>query len=555
MNHCRFFTIFTLAMLGASMPAALQAQSPNVGAASNQADTGGDQWRSSRLNWSGRDAAPDNQLRGASGAASRDVGGPTSSSVAVPSMTPLPEQSVSFRAAPATPSVATAAIQPSAPVANPNATPPANPFAAPATNPNVAPPANSFITPAANPNAAPISSNRLIEARKPEDIQNAPSGAPWNGNTVQEASYEPQMGPYPQSNASATPAGGYDSAPRDYYRTFSKYAPSDGYSPEVREWARRESASSTRKQPRASGGILSSASLVRAGRPGVNRSMQNRGGVRTVSYAPQMAPQGQSGQMSGPIMGDYEELPPGGNSSADGYSQGYGGTTSGDYVVDEYDSLGYPTGFYDQNGCVQNGCVPQCYPADNMCHLFECCWTKQRGIFIGGWTTQSYTWNPGRPADRFNGPVTMTDRSNDYQLNQQYLYLDRPTFTDGEGLDVGGRADMLFGTDARFTTTEGLENGVNRNNNSFYQLAFPQFYGEVAYNNLKVRMGHFYSPTGYFSVPTVNNFFNSLPYTFQYGEPFTQFGLLATWTANQHWTIGAGFNRGWDNMTGGNPNL
>lgn len=208
----------------------------------------------------------------------------------------------------------------------------------------------------------------------------------------------------------------------------------------------------------------------------------------------------------------------------------------------------------EENGCEKNGCGEE-EEEDDMCHLFECCWTKKAGIVIGGWTTQSYTWNPGRPVDRFNGPVTWTDRSNDYQLNQQYFYVDRPTNTDGDGWDFGARGDILYGTDARFTTEAGLENGINRNGNSFYQTAFPQFYGEVAYNNLKVKMGHFYSPVGYFVVPTINNFFNTLPYTFQYGEPFTHLGMLATWTANEHWTIGAGFIRGWDNFNSTNPNL
>jgi len=207
----------------------------------------------------------------------------------------------------------------------------------------------------------------------------------------------------------------------------------------------------------------------------------------------------------------------------------------------------------ESNGCESNGCAAA--EEDDMCHLFECCWTKERGITIGGWTAQSYTWNPGRPADRFNGPVTWTDRSNDYQLNQQYLYVERATNTDGDGWDIGGRADGMFGTDARFTTAAGLETGINNNGNRFYKTAFPQFYGEVAYNNLKVKMGHFYSPVGYFVVPTINNFFNSLPYTFQYGEPFTHMGMLATWTMNDHWTIGSGFIRGWDNFGGFNPNL
>jgi Putative beta-barrel porin-2, OmpL-like. bbp2 len=221
-------------------------------------------------------------------------------------------------------------------------------------------------------------------------------------------------------------------------------------------------------------------------------------------------------------------------------------------------------GSCDKNGCAEkNGCGEEsgCAgaaaddAAPEMCHLFECCFTKKWGLNIGGWTTQSFTWNTSNPADRFNGPVTWTDQANQYQLNQQYLFFDRPTNTGGDGWDLGGRVDLLYGTDYRFTTEAGLENKINTPNSPYMGLAIPQFYGEVAYNNLKVKLGHFYSPVGYFVVPTINNFFNTLPYTFQYGEPFTHTGMLATWTANEHWTLGGGFTRGWDNFSNANPHL
>ena len=47
-----------------------------------------------------------------------------------------------------------------------------------------------------------------------------------------------------------------------------------------------------------------------------------------------------------------------------------------------------------------------------------------------------------------------------------------------------------------------------------------------------------------------------LPYTFQYGEPFTHTGLLATYKVSDKFTWGNGFVRGWDNFdNSGNPNL
>jgi Putative beta-barrel porin-2, OmpL-like. bbp2 len=135
------------------------------------------------------------------------------------------------------------------------------------------------------------------------------------------------------------------------------------------------------------------------------------------------------------------------------------------------------------------------------------------------------------------------------------LYFDRPTNTGGDGWDIGGRVDLNYGTNARFDTEAGLENKINSPNHPYMNLALQQFYGEAAYNNLKVKFGHFLSPVGYFVVPTPQNFFNSLPYTFQYGEPFTHTGMLANWTPSEHWTFGAGFARGWDNFGNANPHL
>jgi hypothetical protein len=75
----------------------------------------------------------------------------------------------------------------------------------------------------------------------------------------------------------------------------------------------------------------------------------------------------------------------------------------------------------------------------------------------------------------------------------------------------------------------------------------PQLYGEVAYNNLKVKLGHFYTILGYEVVPSTGNFFYSHAYTMQYGEPFTHTGALATWAPNKCISIMGGITRGWDN--------
>lgn len=210
--------------------------------------------------------------------------------------------------------------------------------------------------------------------------------------------------------------------------------------------------------------------------------------------------------------------------------------------------------------CGESLCGEACGEADEMCHLhdiFEDCegnnWFTDCGFVLGGSAAASYTANFTQPLDNFNGPVTYTDRANEFQLNQIDLYLDKPTETsDEDPIDIGGRVEMLYGTNARFTTATGLEDEINQSR-SFYALAIPQFYGEVAINKTKIKAGHFYSPVGYCVVDTSVNPFPWLPYTFQYAEPFTHTGALATTQVTDKFSFGVGFTRGWDSWDRSNP--
>ena len=88
-------------------------------------------------------------------------------------------------------------------------------------------------------------------------------------------------------------------------------------------------------------------------------------------------------------------------------------------------------------GCGWGFCWPcGCLLSDlgEPCKLWEpCC--EDSGWVAGGWLAQSFTWNPYDPADRFNGPVTPTDRSNEYQMNELYGYIGKAANTEGCGWD------------------------------------------------------------------------------------------------------------------------
>src|SRR5262249_9155948 len=72
-----------------------------------------------------------------------------------------------------------------------------------------------------------------------------------------------------------------------------------------------------------------------------------------------------------------------------------------------------------------------------------------------------------------------------------------------------------------------------------------QAYVEIDCNQLKVKVGHFYSPLDYESAMAKDNFFVTHSYAFQYGEPTTQTGVLATKPINSWLSWTAGGVSGW----------
>ena len=184
--------------------------------------------------------------------------------------------------------------------------------------------------------------------------------------------------------------------------------------------------------------------------------------------------------------------------------------------------------------------------------LNDLCFFSSRCISAGGYLAQSYVWNPYQPNDRFNGPLTWTDRANDYQMNELYFYAGRAANTEGCGADWGWRTDVIYGTNYRWDTSAGFESHFG--NGQFYGLAVPALYGEVAYNDLTIKAGRFISPVGFYTVGQGMNFFSYIPYTYQYGEPFTHTGVWANYKYSDYFTYGGGVTHGWDNSDNtGNP--
>lgn len=193
---------------------------------------------------------------------------------------------------------------------------------------------------------------------------------------------------------------------------------------------------------------------------------------------------------------------------------------------------------------------------------------KESGMEVGGWINGGITYNANNPADGFNGTVTFADRANRFQLNQFNVFIQRAVPSEGSEWDIGGRFDFLFGTDAIYAQAFGIsafdENTgqpSQRGNwdlnlccksTRTYGIALPQAYLEAYVpvgNGLNVKVGHFYTPLGYETVPAPDNFFYTRAYILNSGEPFTHTGLLGNYTVNSNWSVLAGATTG--SATGG----
>jgi len=194
---------------------------------------------------------------------------------------------------------------------------------------------------------------------------------------------------------------------------------------------------------------------------------------------------------------------------------------------------------------------------------------KDAGIVIGGWANGGITYNATSPSNNFNGPVTFGDRSGEFQLNQLNMFIQRAVATEGSSFDLGGRFDIMFGTDSIFTQAYGVPafdvnhgqpmqrgnydlNLLGSYDNRFYDLALPQAYLESYIpvgTGLNLKVGHFYTPIGFETVPAPDNFFYTHAYTMQYGEPFTHTGLMGNYAINSNWAVMGGAVTG--SATGG----
>lgn len=194
---------------------------------------------------------------------------------------------------------------------------------------------------------------------------------------------------------------------------------------------------------------------------------------------------------------------------------------------------------------------------------------KDNGFQLGGWTQIGYQNNPdgaftgnGVFNNVYFGPGINLPNAREWHrlhLNQQGLYFGK--VADGSnGLGWGFRVESIFGVDGNEAQSFGNNLGAydfdTEWNHGAYEWSLPQLYGEVAYGNTSVKVGHFYTLLGYEVIPSGGNFFLSRQLTFYNSEPFTHTGALAATKVNDKLTLHYGWvlgmDTGFDQLADGN---
>jgi hypothetical protein len=202
------------------------------------------------------------------------------------------------------------------------------------------------------------------------------------------------------------------------------------------------------------------------------------------------------------------------------------------------------------SGILSGGCLGGLEGA-SLADLIGC--DKCSPIQFGGWSEAVYMDNNVPLSQSYNDLLSFDDVPDHLHLGQQWFYLGRTVDTTG-ALDLGGRIDVVYGTDAQKTQAFGNPRAGIRNAGTFdasldhgeYGWAIPQAYAELGGGDWSVKVGHFFTPLGYEVIPVTGNFFRSHSYTMYNSEPFTHTGVLTAYTGMEGLTIYNGWALGWD---------
>ncbi len=168
-------------------------------------------------------------------------------------------------------------------------------------------------------------------------------------------------------------------------------------------------------------------------------------------------------------------------------------------------------------------------------------------IDVGGWLAWGYYDNShGFEGQLGNTPLGFNNIASEPVIHQMWTHIGKEAQT-GQGIDLGFRADVLFGADGPNTVAFG-DGGWDASwaTSSQYGFAAPQLYGDLAVGKTRLKAGRFFTIMGYEVVQAPQNFFYSRAYTMNYNQPFTHTGFLLDRPLGRFIQLYGGWTAGWD---------
>jgi hypothetical protein len=162
-------------------------------------------------------------------------------------------------------------------------------------------------------------------------------------------------------------------------------------------------------------------------------------------------------------------------------------------------------------------------------------------MYLNGWFQTSFTASTDAVS---NQPMVWNDRANEFLFQQAWVRLGRRVLTTGTTEPTFGfQADVLIGSDYRFTLPRGLLNSQLQNsggNDNLYGVDLIQHYVSMyvptLFRGVEFRLGRVYTPIcGLESLEGASNPLLSRCYMFNF-DPFTHCGLAAYVTFSPEWS-------------------
>lgn len=212
-----------------------------------------------------------------------------------------------------------------------------------------------------------------------------------------------------------------------------------------------------------------------------------------------------------------------------------------------------------EGAAAEEGAPEEAAEEDDSTPLMKALGLQESPIKVYGWIQNSITGNNHRNGkNQFNFGVNPNFLAGRWMGNQYTVVVEKPV-KKGDEFDWGFRFDNQFGHDWAFTHMHGfLDNEFQLGGFRGYDL--PQAYVEahlpgITEEGMEFKIGRFYTLAGYETVPAITRPLLSVPYMFNFGQPFTHFGGYATFHLGKNFDLYGGAINGWDRWVNENYDL